>query len=197
MEEVDKGCLMIRMGVNGWVFLLVPAHLGSPGQRVVKRLCVCVCVCVRACICACVWVLATDCVLEILLLTQCGEAQHMDSSLSWLGEWSSWEWEFLHSSASIPCCFLQQSVHSTGHCSCSFFYTAVVYCLTHSICHFYNLQGLHCMLSSLMPCTVGAECCVWQVFVRLKDLKGQKCVQSFRPKDYLEACVRVRVRVCV
>jgi len=93
--------------------------------------------------------------------------------------------------------FLQQSVHSTGHCSCSFFYTAVVYCLTHSICHFYNLQGLHCVLSSLMPCTVGAECCVWQVFVRLKDLKGQKCVQSFRPKDYLEACVRVRVRVCV
>jgi len=64
-----------------------------------------VCACVRACICACVWVRATDCVLEILLLTQCGEAQHMDSSLSWLGEWSSWEWEFLHSSASIPCCF--------------------------------------------------------------------------------------------
>jgi len=28
---------------------LVPAHLGSPGQRVVKR----VCVCVRACICVC------------------------------------------------------------------------------------------------------------------------------------------------
>ena len=25
---------------------LVPAHLGSPGQRAVKRLCVCVCVCV-------------------------------------------------------------------------------------------------------------------------------------------------------
>ena len=27
--------------------LLVPAHLGSPGQRAVKRVCVCVCVCVR------------------------------------------------------------------------------------------------------------------------------------------------------
>ena len=26
------------------MFLLVPAHTGSPGQRVVKRLCVCVCV---------------------------------------------------------------------------------------------------------------------------------------------------------
>jgi len=44
MEEVQKGCLMIRMGVSGWMFLLVPAHLGSPGQRAVKQLCVCVCV---------------------------------------------------------------------------------------------------------------------------------------------------------
>ena len=36
----------------GFTFL-VPAHLGSPGQRVVKRVCVCVCVraCVRACVC--------------------------------------------------------------------------------------------------------------------------------------------------
>ena len=33
MEEVDKGCLMTRMGVSGWMFLLVPADLG-----------VCVCV---------------------------------------------------------------------------------------------------------------------------------------------------------
>ena len=32
----------------GFTFL-VPAHLGSPGQRAVKR--VCVCVCVRACVC--------------------------------------------------------------------------------------------------------------------------------------------------
>ena len=36
MEEADKDW-MIRM-VGGWVFLLVPAHLGSPGQRAVKRL---------------------------------------------------------------------------------------------------------------------------------------------------------------
>jgi len=33
MEEVDKGCPMIRMGVSGWVFLLVPLNG-----------CVCVCV---------------------------------------------------------------------------------------------------------------------------------------------------------
>ena len=32
MEEVDKGRLVIRMGVSGWMFLLVLAHLGSPGQ---------------------------------------------------------------------------------------------------------------------------------------------------------------------
>jgi len=44
MEEVDKGCLMIRMGVSGWMFLLVPAHPGSSGQRAVKWLYVCVCV---------------------------------------------------------------------------------------------------------------------------------------------------------
>ena len=36
--------------------LLVPAYLGSPGKRAVKRLCVCVCVCVRACVRACVCV---------------------------------------------------------------------------------------------------------------------------------------------
>jgi len=29
--------------VSGWMFLLVPAHPGSPGQRAVKRSCVCVC----------------------------------------------------------------------------------------------------------------------------------------------------------
>jgi len=29
---------------------LVPAHLGSPGKRAVKRVRVCVCVCVRACV---------------------------------------------------------------------------------------------------------------------------------------------------
>ena len=45
MEEDDKGCPMIRMGVSGWMFLLVSAYPGSPGQKAVKRLCVCVCVC--------------------------------------------------------------------------------------------------------------------------------------------------------
>jgi len=40
MEEVDKGCPMIRMGVRVNVFFLVPAHPGSPGQKAVKRLCV-------------------------------------------------------------------------------------------------------------------------------------------------------------
>jgi len=36
-EEADKDWMMIRM-VGGWMFLLVPAHPGSPGQRAVKRL---------------------------------------------------------------------------------------------------------------------------------------------------------------
>ena len=33
----------------GFTFLVL-AHLGSPGKRAVKRVCVCVCVCVRACV---------------------------------------------------------------------------------------------------------------------------------------------------
>ena len=37
MEEADKDWMMIRM-VGGRVFLLVPAHPGSTGQRAVKRL---------------------------------------------------------------------------------------------------------------------------------------------------------------
>jgi len=39
----------------GFAFL-VPAHLGSPGKRAVKRVCVCACACacVRACVCG-VW----------------------------------------------------------------------------------------------------------------------------------------------
>ena len=37
---------MIRTGVSGRVFLLVPAYPGCPGPKAVKRLCVCVCVCV-------------------------------------------------------------------------------------------------------------------------------------------------------
>jgi len=35
MEEADKDWMMIRM-VGGWVFLLVPAHLGSPRKRARK-----------------------------------------------------------------------------------------------------------------------------------------------------------------
>ena len=42
MEEVDKGCLMIRMGVSGRMFLLVPAYPGSPRSKTVKLLCMCV-----------------------------------------------------------------------------------------------------------------------------------------------------------
>jgi len=41
----------IQMGFT----FLVPAHVGSTGQRAVKQVCVCVCVCVcvRACVRAC------------------------------------------------------------------------------------------------------------------------------------------------
>ena len=42
MKEVDKGCLMIRMGVSRRMFLLVPAYPGSLGSKTVKLLCMCV-----------------------------------------------------------------------------------------------------------------------------------------------------------
>jgi len=38
MEKADKGWLMIRIAMSGWMFLLVPVYLGSPGQRAVKLL---------------------------------------------------------------------------------------------------------------------------------------------------------------
>jgi len=33
MDEADKGRLMTMIGVSGWMFLLVPAHPGCPGQN--------------------------------------------------------------------------------------------------------------------------------------------------------------------
>jgi len=38
MEKGDKGSTLIRMGVSGWMFLLVPAYPGCPGQTAVKWL---------------------------------------------------------------------------------------------------------------------------------------------------------------
>ena len=37
MEKGDKGSTMIRMGVSGWMFLLVPAYPGCPGSKAIKR----------------------------------------------------------------------------------------------------------------------------------------------------------------
>ena len=37
MEKDDKGSTMIRMGVSGWMFLLVLAYPGCPGSKAVKR----------------------------------------------------------------------------------------------------------------------------------------------------------------
>jgi len=38
MEKGDKGSMLTRMGVSGWMFLLVPAYPSCPGQTAVKRL---------------------------------------------------------------------------------------------------------------------------------------------------------------
>jgi len=37
MEKVDKGSTLIRIGVSGWMFLLVPAYPGCPRSKAVKR----------------------------------------------------------------------------------------------------------------------------------------------------------------
>ena len=37
MEKGDKESTLIRMGVSGWMFLLVPAYPGCPGSKAVKR----------------------------------------------------------------------------------------------------------------------------------------------------------------
>jgi len=52
---------------------LVPAHPGSPGQRAVKWVCVCVCVraCVRACACVCTCSLVSDVVILVLSAPVC------------------------------------------------------------------------------------------------------------------------------
>jgi len=55
----------------GFTFL-VPAHLGSPGKRTVKR--VCVCVCVRACVRACVCVYINDITWVAVGRLQCFDA---------------------------------------------------------------------------------------------------------------------------
>jgi len=39
MEKGDKGSTMIRMGVSGWMFLLVPAYPGCPDQRPLNGRC--------------------------------------------------------------------------------------------------------------------------------------------------------------
>jgi len=53
---------------------LVPAHLGSPGQRSVKCVCVCVCACVRACVCfklVCIFTIISNLQLFSCLCTFC------------------------------------------------------------------------------------------------------------------------------
>jgi len=54
MDEADMGQLVAMIGVSWRVFLLVPAHLGCPGQNPESRkMVVCVCACVHGCVHAC------------------------------------------------------------------------------------------------------------------------------------------------
>ena len=42
-DSTATQCLLLHLNPD-WFCLLVPAHPGSPGQRAIKRVCVCVCV---------------------------------------------------------------------------------------------------------------------------------------------------------
>ena len=75
----------------GFTFL-VPAHPGSPGQRAVKRVCVCVCVCVRACVRACVRMCVCS---EIFFWSSYGG----DRPYPWTRHWS---WAQLASAEAEP-----------------------------------------------------------------------------------------------
>ena len=85
----------------GFIFL-VPAHLGIPGKRAVKRVCVCVCVCVRACVRACVHACMHACVHVITVLCRYYEDFKITSGTSNLTK--------IYVEASITCnicpCFL-------------------------------------------------------------------------------------------
>ena len=55
-------CIISASENPEWFILLVPAYLGSPGKKAVKRLCVCVCVCVLCCVCVCMRACVRVCV---------------------------------------------------------------------------------------------------------------------------------------
>ena len=64
----------------GFAFLVL-AHLGSPGERAVKRVCVCVCVCVcvHACVCVCLSVFScTVLFVSISQVIGCEDRLHND-----------------------------------------------------------------------------------------------------------------------
>ena len=50
MEEDDKGCPIVRMGVSGCFFWYRPTRVVLDQRPLNGCVCVCVCVCVRACV---------------------------------------------------------------------------------------------------------------------------------------------------
>ena len=113
MEEDDKGCPMIRMGVSGWMFLLVPAYPGSPGQKAVKRLCVCVCV-------TCFLLSAFSDCLGCSCVFFCRSCQNLHSWLRWARvETRSWQYTVpSHQQMSIPLQLsTNQEILMVGRCA--------------------------------------------------------------------------------
>jgi len=79
----------------GFTFL-VPAHLGSPGQRAINCVCVCVRACVRACVHACARARVRACVRVCVCVSKTtGNFDNLVETLaiivqnSWLNQFTS------------------------------------------------------------------------------------------------------------
>jgi len=86
MEEADKGWLMTTVGVSGWMFLLVPAHLGCPEQNPQSRKMVVVVVMVLFVYC---WILLikNPCKRSGFRYARVNEWSSLSDSQCWHYEW--------------------------------------------------------------------------------------------------------------
>ena len=126
------------MGVRGWRFLTVPAHLGSPRKRAVKQLCVCVLLIAFCC--------------RILLLLLYSGCSFRWTWVSWFHLWSLcyvctrglvkqvfMGWAFFLSNRDMACLYLLLSHHWTPDIRVLF------------LCHFSN--GTTSLLQNIWaPC---------------------------------------------
>ena len=118
MEKDDKGSTMIRMGVSGWMFLLVPAYPGCPGSKAVKRslLLLLLFICVRFSFS--LWTLDYLCNTTPLLLIS-GSRKMLGNSASWLNNplftYTPYMWGLAFQMVNITCLGSRDGMTSSSH----------------------------------------------------------------------------------